>query len=205
MSLLSEAESQRIEEAVRALEKRSATELVVAVVPRSSDYWHARVIVAFTWSLAVAVALLHFLPDIASIWVVLAEVPVALLIYALFGIDALERLLIPKALARESVERRAFELFSSRGLYKTQARTGMLLLISELEHQVVILGDRGIHEKVGDAGWQAHVDHIVASIRRSDGVTGVLDVIERLGRVHAELNPVTSGDTNELPDDIVRR
>jgi putative membrane protein len=112
--------------------------------------------------------------------------------------------LIPKASSHEAVERRAFELFSARGLHGTRDRTGMLILVSELEHRVVILGDRAIHERVGSAGWQTHVDHIVAAIRRGEAVTGILEVIERLDRAHAELLPAAAGDTNELPDDIVR-
>jgi putative membrane protein len=134
----------------------------------------------------------------------LLEVPVGLATFLLFGRGPFVRLLIPKASSHEAVERRAFELFSARGLHGTRDRTGMLILVSELEHRVVILGDRAIHERVGNAGWQTHVDHIVAAIRRGEAVTGILEVIERLDRAHAELLPAAAGDTNELPDDIVR-
>jgi putative membrane protein len=205
MSLLSDADGRRIEEAVRALEKKSSTELVVAVVPRSADYWQVRLTVAVAWSLAAALALVYFRPELDPSWVLLLEVPVGFATFLLFGHGPLARLLIPKAASREAVERRAFELFSSRGLHATRDRTGMLILVSELEHRVVILGDRAIHERVGNAGWQAHVDHIVAAIHRGDAVTGILDVLDRLDHAHAELLPIAAGDTNELPDDIVRR
>jgi putative membrane protein len=204
MSLLSDADCGRIQEAVRALEKKSSTELVVAVVPKSADYWQMRLVVAVAWSLAAALALVHFRPELDPSWVLLLEVPVGLVTFLLFGQGPLARLLIPKAASREAVERRAFELFSARGLHATRDRTGMLILVSELEHRVVILGDRAIHERVGTAGWQAHVDHIVAAIHRGDAVSGILEVVERLDRAHAELLPVGAGDTNELPDDIVR-
>ena len=81
----------------------------------------------------------------------------------------------------------------------------MLILVSELERRVVILGDRGIHERVGDAGWREHVDHVVEAIHDGDLARGLLDVIERLGAAHAAANPVRNDDTNELPDDLLRR
>jgi putative membrane protein len=204
MSLLSEADGRRIEQAVRELETKSATELVVAVVPRSADYWQARLVVAVAWSLAVAHAILQFRPDVPVYLALLLEVPVGVATFALFGRGALARLLLPRGAAGEAVERRAFELFASRGLTRTRDRTGMLIFVSELEHRVVILGDRGIHERVGDAGWQEHVDYLIAAIQRGEAARGLLDVIARLGAVHAELVPKGSGDTNELPDDIVR-
>jgi putative membrane protein len=202
MSLLSEADCKRIEEAVRELEAKSATELVVAVVPRSDDYWQGRLAVAVAWSLAAALAL-HELAQVPAFLAILLQVPVGLATFVLFGHGALGRLLLPKG-AAVAVERRAFELFAGRGLAQTRDRTGMLILVSELEHRVVILGDRGIHERVGDAGWQDHVEHVIAAIRRGEAARGLLEVIERLGRAHAELNPTRAGDTNELPDELVR-
>jgi putative membrane protein len=204
MSLFSEADCRRIEEAVGALEKKSATELVVAIVPRSTDYWQARLVVAIAWSLAAAHAVLQFRPHIAPFVAILLEVPIGVATFVLFGRGALARLLIPRGAASASVERRALELFAARGLTRTRDRTGMLILVSELERRVVILGDRGIHERVGDAGWRDHVDHVIAAIRRGEATRGLLEVIERLGAVHAALNPRRPDDTNELPDEIVR-
>jgi putative membrane protein len=205
MSMLSEADGRRIEEAIRALEKKSATELVVAVLPRSGDYWQARLVVAVAWSLATAHALLQFRPDLPPIVAVLLQVPVGIATFLLFGRGTLARQLLPRGAATESVERRAFELFSSRGLTRTRDRTGMLILVSELERRVVILGDRGIHERVGDAGWREHVDHVIDAIHRGALAQGLLDVIERLGAAHEAANPVRPDDANELPDDLLRR
>jgi putative membrane protein len=205
MSMLSEADGRRIEEAIRALEKKSATELVVAVIPRSGDYWRARLVVAVAWSLAAAHALLQFRPDLPPYLAVLLQVPVGIATFYVFGRGTLARQLLPRGAATESVERRALELFSSRGLTRTRDRTGMLILVSELERRVVILGDRGIHERVGDAGWREHVDHVIEAIHDGELTRGLLEVIERLGAAHAASNPIRADDANELPDDVVRR
>ena len=204
MSLLSEEDGRRVEEAVRALEKNSATELVVAVVPKSADYWQVRLFVAVIWSIAAALATILFFPNVSPVVAIWLEVPVGVLTFMLFGRGVLARLVIPKGAAAEAVERRAFELFAAHGLARTRDRTGMLILLSELEHRVVILGDRGIHERVGDAGWKDHVDHVIAAIQRGEPARGLLEVIERLGAAHAERNPASKDDTNELPDELVR-
>jgi len=204
MSLLSDSDLERVERAVQELEKTSATELVVAVFERSGEYWQRRVAVALLWSIGAALGLVELFPELYAAWAVVLQIPVGFLTYALFGVDVLERLLIPKSTAAEAVDRRALETFAARGLYKTRDRTGMLILISELEHRVVILGDTGIHERVGSAGWQAHVDHLTAAIRRGDAVTGLLEVIERLGKLHAEHVPARPDNFNELPNEVVR-
>jgi putative membrane protein len=161
-------------------------------------------VVAVAWSLAAAHALLQFRPDLAAWVALLLQIPVGVLTFVLFGRGRLARLLIPRGAAALASERRALELFAAHGLTRTRDRTGMLILVSELEHRVVILGDRGIHERVGDAGWKDHVDHVIAAIQRGEAARGLLDVIERLGVAHAERNPVRADDANELPDDIVR-
>jgi putative membrane protein len=129
---------------------------------------------------------------------------VGVLLFVLFGRGAPARLLLPRAETGRAVERRAFELFAARGLHRTRDRTGMLILVSELERRVVILGDEGIHASVGDGGWREHVDHVIAAIQRGNPLDGLLEVIERLGAVHAERLPVRPDDANELPDDVIR-
>ena len=124
--------------------------------------------------------------------------------FVLFGRGAPARLFLSRVETGAAVERRAFELFSARGLHRTRERTGMLILVSELERRVVILGDEGIHARVGDTGWREHVDHVIAAIQRGKPLEGLLEVIDRLGAVHAERLPVRPDDANELPDGIVR-
>ncbi len=204
MALLSDDDCKLIERAIADVEKRSATELVVAVIPKSASYVLGRALVALAWSLGVALALLRWAPELDATLVVLLELPAAALAFALFSLPPLQRLLIAPAQAARAVEQRAFALFSERGLHRTQQRSGMLILVSELEHRVVILGDSAIHEKVGASGWQEHVAHIIKSIKAGQAARGLVEVIERLGQLHGELLPVLEGDTNELPDQVVR-
>lgn len=204
MSLVNTNDARRIEAAIKAAEAGSGTELVVAVVKRSGEYWVQPMLAAAAWALAAAIAVLHFRPELDPLWAIGAEIVVGAAALALFRTRAVLHRLIPRGLAQHNVEQRALSLFAERGVHRTRDRTGMLLLVSELERRVVILGDTGIHERVGDEGWSAHVEHIVSAIRAGDAATGIVQVIERLGRVHAELVPRRPDDVNELPDDVIR-
>jgi putative membrane protein len=204
MSLVAEEGCAKIEAAIKRAETQSSTEFVVAIVPRSGDYVLGPMLVAAAWALGAAFVLGWFMPELPTFDVVALEVPIALATFFLFRIPALQRLLVPKSRAEELVRRRAFALFAERGLHRTRDASGMLILVSELEHKVVLLGDRGIHANVGDAGWQTHVDHIIAAIRRGDTAQGIVDVIERLSAVHAEHLTTRPDDENELSNAVLR-
>lgn len=200
---LSDSDRQRIESSVRQLEQRSSLEVVVAIVGRSADYWQWRVGLAASWALASACAVLRFLPSAHPLWAVLAEVPVALLVYLAFGLTPMHRLLIPKAYSERAVRARAFQLFAERGLHHTRDHTGLLLLVSELEHQVVILGDSGLHAQVGESGWQRHVAALVERIRQGQTVDGILEVLAEIETSAGSAFPPRPDDSNELSDAVI--
>jgi putative membrane protein len=204
MALLSESETKAIEQAIQRVESRSATELVVAVVEQSGDYVAPRALLSLGWTLALTLALTVFRPHIPPWWLIALELPIAAAIYALFGIPALRRRLIPAAAAEQAVQARAYALFSERGVHRTRERTGLLILLSELEHRVVILGDSGIHSLVGESGWREHVDRIVTRIRERRAAQGVLEAIEALEPLLAAHSPSRTDDQNEIANTVLR-
>ena len=94
-------------------------------------------------------------------------------------------------------------MFIERGIHNTRDQSGLLLMLSELEHQVVILGDAGIHEKVGDAGWEAYVGRIVEGLKTGQAASSIVGVLEELGATLATHFPPRDDDTNELSNDVV--
>jgi putative membrane protein len=102
-------------------------------------------------------------------------------------------------------EEQAVNEFHRLGLSKTVARTGVLLFVSLFERRVVVLGDAGIHAKVGDEHWDATRAAILAKIRRGRVDEGLVDGIRASGEVLAQHFPWTQGDRNELPDRVVVR
>jgi putative membrane protein len=124
--------------------------------------------------------------------------------FLLAGASSLLRVLVPRGRATESVERRAREEFLEHRVFETRDRTGVLLLLSELEHQVVLLGDKGIDAEVHQEGWARHVQTIVDAIRRGQPADGVCAVIAELGALLAKHAPARDDNYNELSNAVRR-
>lgn len=90
--------------------------------------------------------------------------------------------------------------FVLQHLEKTQGRSGVLLLVSMKDHKIAILGDVGIHEKVGDHFWQSVIRRAIEHFKAGEPVRALLSAIDEIGlafRVHL---PGEKGEGNELPD-----
>ena len=100
-------------------------------------------------------------------------------------------------------------MFAEYGVYRTRDRTGLLIMLSEFERQVVILGDEGIDERVGLEGWEGHVQHIVTGIREGRAGTAVVEVLDAMADLLEETVPqrrfgfTGEGDVNELSDEVI--
>jgi putative membrane protein len=203
-SLLSEADAREVEAAVARVESESAAEVVVAVVPRSHDYWQGRVLLAAAWALAAGFAFLWLEPWREPALALVLEVACGALVFVLSGLGPIQRRLVSALTARQAVHARAFRLFAERGLFATQGRTALLIFVSELERRAVLLGDRTLHAEVGQQGWDEQVELLVSHIRRGETRAGLLEVLTRLAPRLAAVAPRQSDDQNELPDHVLR-
>ncbi len=204
-SLLSDSDARQVEAAIARVEQATSAELVVAVLPRSSDHWQGRVLVSLFWSLAAALATLHFGQGGSALFALLMEVAVGVLSFLALGWPPLHRFLVSPGAAEHAAHVRALQLFAERGLYGTKRRTALLIFVSELERRVVLLGDSTIHAHLGEAGWQAEVQRLVKSIRAGRLRAGLLDVIAQLEPRLAAVAPPQADQTNELPDSVLRQ
>jgi putative membrane protein len=193
----------RIEAAVRQAEARSLGQIVPVVVERSDGYPEARHRGALLGAaLATVLALALRLP------LTLAELPLVQLAAGVLGSllalwDPVERVLAGRTELDLATRDRAVRAFHEHGLHRTEQGTGVLLFASLFERRAVVLGDRGIHEKMGDAEWQRTVDALVAGMRRGDPAGGFGEAIALCGAKLAEHFPRAPGAaaaTNELPD-----
>jgi putative membrane protein len=202
MALFDSAQLAKIELAVSQVEQKTAGEIVVVSVPRSDEYQAVRFMYASATAL-VAAALLHLIwPELAVAWLLWAQVGVAVLTWLAFGRPALLRPLLPAGYAHSCVARRARLEFLEHRVFETRDRTGVLMLLSELERQVFMLGDSGIYSQLQEQGFQAYVDRVVAAIRGGRAADGVCEVIGDLGTVLAAKFPIRPDDTNELSNAV---
>lgn len=203
MALFTEHDFRRIEQAITELEAGTAAEFVVAVVPRARSYVAWRALATAAWTLGAALVGALLLP-LAPFWLVLLQVPFALAAWLVLGWAPLARGLIPKQVKADAVQARAFELFARRGVHATAERTGILLLVSEFERRVELLGDRGIHARIGDQGWAREVALLIEHIRSGKPADGVVQVLGDLANLLARRVPRSPGDQNELPNQVLR-
>jgi uncharacterized membrane protein len=98
---------------------------------------------------------------------------------------------------------RALELFAELDMHKTQDRNGVLLYFAMKDKQLAILGDEGIHQKLGQAFWNSEVSNIVANFKHQKFVDGICGMIGDVGEALKTHFPYQRDDNNELSDEIV--
>ena len=84
----------------------------------------------------------------------------------------IERFFADRAIMRAECEERAHRLFSEYGLFRTTARTGVLVYVSLFEHVVIVLGDSGISAKIGPNEYTTIVDAMIKRIQAGQARTG---------------------------------
>jgi putative membrane protein len=197
---------ERIAAAVRRAESASTGQIVPVVVERSEPYEEARWIAAVIGA-ALATALVELLVKGPSV----TEVLVLQWLLGVVGwfigrLAPVERLLAGRRHQEEAVTGRAEQAFFEHGLHQTREGTGVLVFASLREHRAVIIGDQGIHSRMGDGEWQRAVDALVDGMRRGSPGQGFEAAIDLVGARLAEHFPRAEGTPvpNELPDALKR-
>jgi putative membrane protein len=202
MALFDSAQLKRIESSIQQVELHTAGEIVVVTVPRSDAYHEVRLAYGIAFALGGAAVVHLFAPELAIGALLWLEAGFVLLAWLAFKIAPVLRLLVPANRAEFAVVRRAQLEFLQRRVYDTRDHTGVLIMLSELEHQVTILGDQGIYAELKAEAFHGYVDRIIVAIRANRAADGVCEVIADLGARLGERLPPRSDDTNELPDAV---
>lgn len=198
--LLSEAEAAQVAEHVAQAERGTAGEIVVVLAESSSGYERERAGVSFVLTLFSAVLAYGALPEVSPLWILCGQAPAMVLAWWLTGWAPLLRALVPSRLQAQAVKARAEQLFIEQGVTETRERSGVLLYLSEIEHRVELLADRGIHERVGADTWRQLVEAVVKQIRTGHAAVGIIAAVDAIGARLAQHFPPSSGDINELSD-----
>lgn len=101
-----------------------------------------------------------------------------------------------------SVRKTAERAFVRLGMTGTRERNGVLIFVVPSRRRFVILGDEGIHEKVGQAFWEETAAAISARFREGDFTGGLVHGIGEAARQLAVHFPRRPDDANELPDSV---
>jgi putative membrane protein len=207
--MFSAEDRQKIRAAVAAAEEGTRGEIVPMVVLASGRYEATHLLGALLALLTLSAMLIleredwgsKYSPALMLIFVVLA--------YALGNLigslPTLLRWLTPDDHMDLQVRRRAEAAFYEHGLHKTREASGILIMISQLEHRVQILADRAINEKVPPKTWDAVVQRLVQSMKDGRPTDGLCQAIKQCGELLAVHFPARPSDNpDELADDLVQ-
>lgn len=211
---LDAAADKAVKQRIAALESSTGIEVVAAIIARADDYpeipWKAFALGASLAALAAVAAALtrpgwaaHEAVVEAAVAVLAAGAAAAL---ATIWIAPFARLFLLRARRRVEVLQYAQAMFLETEVYRTRRRDGILLLVSLFEHEVVVLADSGVREKLGPAELGPVVAAVTASIDRGPLKEALLDGLARLEAVLAAHGfHARPGEPNELPDAPVQR
>ena len=220
--MLSEADHQRVTEAVAKAERASDGEVVTIVAPRSDAYhdvalhyavlamllvptaaalvpqtwidWGLTLI--FGWNASLSFRLLMVL-------ILVKMVAVFLIVRFALAWTPLRMALTPGAAKTRRVRRRAVELFRAGTEKRTKGRTGILLYLSLLEHRAEIVADEAIHSQVEPDVWGEAMAVLVDEVKAGRTGEGMARAVEKIGEVLARCLPPTLDNPNELPDRLI--
>ncbi len=213
MITFTDAEHERIRNAVQKAEVNTSGE-IVAYLMESSDYYgiayFRSMLICCVTALLIAFALLMTSQGWELGWL---DTSTGILLVAAFGAavglllvwvsPAMKRFFAGNARITRTTRLQAFRAFVEAELFATRDRTGILLFVSLLEHRVEVIADKGINSVVKQHVWEEVVELIVNGIRSTSLTDGLVAGITRCGELlHEHGVDIQASDTNELSDNL---
>lgn len=211
---LSEADLQRIKQAVALAESKISGEIVPVISERSGTYliasYKAGIVGASIAFIAMIILDRYILTDASNglfydpvfIFLVVVIGGIIGAVLPIFS-NNIKRALISKTYMDQATRQRAENAFLEEEIFNTRQRTGILIFISFFEHEVIVMADSGINKVVEQRQWDSIVSDLVGKIREGKLVEGLEAGIHRCGELLLEKGFVKSqDDINELRDDL---
>lgn len=202
MTLLNEQQLASVSAAIDAVEKETDAELVTVLAKQADNYFYIPTLWAALLALVVPL-LLKFTP----LWLeddelLMAQWLTFVAAAVIFRIPALMMRLVPKDVKQWRAGNLARRQFLENNLHHTVGETGVLIFVSEAEHYVEIIADRGISQHVDNQQWQLIVDHFIDEVKAGNTQQGFIECIEQCGKLLSEHVPAT-GAKDELPNHLI--
>ncbi len=200
--MLNDQQAKQIEEAIVRAESTTDGELVTVLAGQSDDYLYIPVLWAALAALMTPAALLFSPLWLSTAEVFMLQLGVFLGLVLILRFPPVLHYIVPARIKRWRAGNLARRQFLENNLHHTEGGTGVLIFVSQLEHFVEIIADRGIDQHVDEAEWQAIVDTFVAHVRKRETLEGFLGAIESCGDLLTKHAPATS-EQNELPNRLI--
>ena len=219
MVSLSQEEQDRINAAIAEAERGTSGEIFCIFTKRTSSYAETPIayaaiaamlvplgVVAFggePWNWAGGWHVIATRPEQAVFAYALLQAGVFLASLALTSLRPVRLLLAPEPLKRARVHKVALQQFLSKGLQRTEARTGVLILASAEERHAEIIADEGIYTTVEQEVWADALAALISGMKRGRAADGFIEAVGLCGEVLARHFPPGPENPNELPDTVV--
>ena len=206
----SEADLQRIKTAVKDAESKISGEIVPVIVERSGVYSIASYRAALFFStvtFALIIVFDRYVPALAIydpriIFTVVLTVGFAGAMLAYF-LDPVKRWMITQQHMDKATRLRAESYFLNEEVFNTRKRTGIMIFVSFLEHEVIVMADKGISSVVDQKEWDKVVNALISKIKIGRTAEGLEAAIKRCGEILLEKDfTIAADDVNELKDDL---
>jgi putative membrane protein len=189
-SIISSIDHSKIERAIQESERKINGEIVPSIVHTSDQYpesyWKASVagffLGAFTLY-SVDIFLNHSAYFKLEHYFLAGFITGALMAVFNHYCAAVKRHFISPKRLEHMVNEQAHLAFLHHEVFKTKARSGVLIFVSLFEHKVVILGDSGIYSKVKEEEWAPIAKDLSHYIKEGDITSGLCETIQKLTRL----------------------
>ncbi|OGP89909.1 MAG: hypothetical protein A2031_06700 [Deltaproteobacteria bacterium RBG_19FT_COMBO_43_11] len=211
--ILNNKERSRLGKRVAEAEKRTGAQIVVAAIQRSDSYaeipWKA-----FALGVSVAGLLVFIFDLLCPGWYSQTALLIFVVVILITGIlSALLSLYMPKfarlflVAHRAEVEVRQYaeSLFLSRELFATQRRTGILLLVSLFERQVILLPDTGVRKQLSRKAMEKIIAQMTPPLASGQVTRALENGLIKLTEILAvkKRGKTRKSRKNELSDGII--
>lgn len=216
-TVLTDAERQRIEQAIAEAERHTSAEIVCTVATESGRYDRAESLVGLAGAL-LGLSLAHA----AHAWTTAATgnwtasaLPLgwqalAVVLGFIAGsvlasyVHPLRRLLVSERELDQEVRRAAAHVFALASVASTTGRTGLLIYVSLFERRVMIRADEQVRQALGDDVIAQLRDRAVQDLRQGTVASTFLDLIEQVQAHLAERLPADRElAANELANHVL--
>ena len=103
---------------------------------------------------------------------------------------------------KEDILDHAAFIFEKLEMHKTDQRNAILFYMALNDHKFAVIGDAGIHAKVGDEFWTKVKDEMLPLFKEGKLADGLINGIQKAGMELKTYFPYQSNDKNELDNEI---
>jgi uncharacterized membrane protein len=87
-------------------------------------------------------------------------------------------------------------------MHETKERNGILIYLDFTHRKLAIIGDVGIHEKVGNDFWEDTKTELINEFKNSNFLNGVCKSVLILSEKLANYFPDSDSNSNELSNEV---